>query len=221
MRLDPLVRDRYPELMVGYAIAHNVKVERFVKELDEEKQGVAKEAQDKYALTPILEIPEIKAYREFYKVMNVDPTKIRPPTEYLLRKAIAGRFPSINNLVDSCLLASVKHWAIVSVYDLDKVRGTPVVTLSKWMETFQLIDGRMASPTVAEVVLRDDEKILTAYAMGDAKATMVTPQTKNALIVAWNAPGISQQQVEAALNLAIDYAKRFCQATIEKSEILT
>lgn len=221
MRLDPLVKKRYPELVIGYATARNVKVERVVKKLEEEKQRILSEVREKYATALLLETPEVKAYREFYKAMGVDPTKIRPPVEYLLRKAIMGQLPVINNLVDSCLLASVKHGAIVSVYDLDKMRGPPTVTLAKQAETLQLIDGRSVTSAIGEILLRDDEKILTAYTLGDAKATMVTSQTKNALIVAWNAPGISRSQAEAALSLAVDYATRFCQATIEKSEVLT
>jgi DNA/RNA-binding domain of Phe-tRNA-synthetase-like protein len=221
MRLDSSVKNKYPELTIGYAVARNVKVERIVSELEEEKRRVIDEVRGEYASAPMLEISEIKQYREFYKSLNVDPTKIRPASEYLLRKVLAGKFLTINNLVDSCLLASVKHWAIVSVYDLDKTKGTTTVTLAKGTEPLQLIDGRNVTPAVEEVLLRDDEKILTAYTLGDARATMVTPQTKNVLIVAWNAPGISRQRVEDALNATIDYAKRFCQATVEKSEILT
>lgn len=221
MRLDSSVKNKYPKLTIGYAVVRNVKIERIVSELEEEKRHVINEVRDEYASVPILEISEIKQYREFYKSMNVDPTKIRPATEYLFRKVLTGKFLTINNLVDSCLLASVKHWAIVSVYDFDRTKGIPTVTLAKGTETLQLIDGRNAAPAVGEVLLRDDEKILTAYTLGDAKATMVTPQTKNVLMVAWNAPEISRQRVEDALNAAIDYAKRFCQATVEKSEILT
>ena len=221
MELNPSVKRRYPELTIGYAIARNVKVERIEKKLEDEKKSVVKEIQGKYASTPVLEIPEVKAYREFYKALGVDPTKVRPPVEYLLRKAMAGSFPSINNLVDLCLLASVRHSAIVSVYDLDKTKGNLTIDIARGDETLQLIDGRTVTPAMGEVLLRDEEKILTAYTLGDAKATMVTPQTKNALLIAWNVSGISRQQVEAALNLTTDYATRFCQATVEKSEILT
>ena len=221
MKLDLSVKNKYPELTIGYAVARNVKVKRSMSELEEEKRRVIDEVRDEFASVPILEISEIKQYREFYKSMNVDPTKIRSAVEYLFRKVLAGKFLTISNLVDSCLLASVKHWAIVSVYDFDRTKGTPIVTLAKGTEALQLIDGRNVTPAVGEVLLRDDEKILTAYTLGDAKATMVTPQTENVLMVAWNAPGISRQQVEDALNAAIDYTKRFCQATVEKSEILT
>lgn len=48
MRLDSSVKEKYPKLTISYAIAHNVKVERTVKELEEEKQCVVNEVRDKY-----------------------------------------------------------------------------------------------------------------------------------------------------------------------------
>ncbi len=221
MRLNPSVKEKYPELAIGYAIARDVKVEKVKKGLEDEKKVVTKEIQVKYGSTSILEIPDVKAYRDFYKMLGVDPTKVRPPIEYLLRKALSGSFLSINTLVDSGLLASVKHSAIVSVYDLDKTKGDLTVDLAKGGESLQLIDGRTVTPARGEVLLRDGEKILTAYALGDAKAAMVTVQTKNVLLIAWNAPGIGREPVEASLNTAIEYVKEFCQGTVEKKEILT
>jgi len=220
MRISPLLKKKYPELVVGYAVMRDVKVERRVEALEEEKRRIINEIRSRYAASSISEIPEIKAYRKFYRAMGVDPTKVRPPAEYLLRRIMMGKFPSINNIVDSCLLASVESWAITSVYDLDKIRGTPTVTVAEQEETFQLIDGRMASPRIGEVLLRDDEKILTAYTLGDSRATMVTSQTTNALVVAWNTPGINRECVEKALELAIDYIRRFCQAALEERSVL-
>lgn len=48
MRLDSSVKEKYPKLTIGYVITRNVKVERTVKELEEEKQRVVNEVRDKY-----------------------------------------------------------------------------------------------------------------------------------------------------------------------------
>ena len=71
MRLNPSVKEKYPELAIGYAIARNVKVEKVKKGLEDEKKVVTKEIQIKYGSTPILEIPDVKAYRTFYKMLGV------------------------------------------------------------------------------------------------------------------------------------------------------
>jgi len=220
MKVAPSVNKAYSEFVTGYIIARGVKIEKAGSGLEEVKHKVFGELKAKYGTVPMTKISEIELYREFYKAIGVDPSKLRPPAEYLLRRALDGRFPTINNLVDSCLLATIQHWTVVGVYDLDSVKGEPKVTLASKIEKFETIDGKQATPVVGEPLLRDSVKIISAYTAGDAKASMVTPKTKNALIIAWNAPGISKSKVEEALATISGYAKNFCHGKIEESKVL-
>jgi len=88
-------------------------------------------------------------------------------------------------------------------------------------DKFETIDGKQVAPAVGEVILRDSGKIISAYTVGDAKASMVTLKTKNALIIAWNAPGIGKSTVEKALATISGYVKSFCQGKIEESKVLS
>ena len=221
MKVDPSVKEKYPGFVTGYIIARGVKIEKTLSGLEEVKRKVFDGLKAKYGTVPMNEISEVVIYREFYKVMGVDPSKLRPPTEYLLRRALDGRFPVVNNLVDSCLLATIQHWVVVGVYDLDSVKGEPKVTLASKIEKFETIDGKQVTPVVGEVLLRDSVKIISAYIGGDAKASMVTPKTKNALMIAWNASGISKSKVEEALATISGYVKNFCQGKIEESKVLS
>jgi DNA/RNA-binding domain of Phe-tRNA-synthetase-like protein len=85
---------------------------------------------------------------------------------------------------------------------------------------FELINGRNLPPKPQEVVLRDNEKLLSAYTIGDAKAGMVTHKTTNALILLWNAPGISKETMEEALKKVTTYARRCCGGHLEQGGIL-
>lgn len=221
MKVDPSVKEKYPDFVTGYIIARGVKIEKTVSGLEEVKRKVFNELKAKYGTVPMNEISEIEIYREFYKVMGIDPSKLRPPTEYLLRRALDGRFPTVNNLVDSCLLATIQNWIVVGVYDLDSVKGEPKVTLASKIEKFETIDGKQVMPAVGEVLLRDSVKVISGYTAGDAKASMVTPKTKNALMIAWNAPGIGKSKVEKALETISGYVKSFCQGKIEESKVLS
>jgi DNA/RNA-binding domain of Phe-tRNA-synthetase-like protein len=221
MKLNHSVKEKFPDVVVGYAIARGVKVQKTAAELEETKRRALEELKAKYGAVPTADIPQIKVYRNFHRMMGVDPSKFRPAVEYLLRRALEGRFPSISNLVDLCLLATVQHWVVVGAYDLDKIVGEPTVTLGAKIETFELIDGRKVTPLVNEIILRDAEKIISAYTAGDAKSTMIASDTKNALIVVWNAPGIDRENVNAALANIKDGVQKFCQAKIEESGVLT
>ncbi|MDI6820410.1 MAG: phenylalanine--tRNA ligase beta subunit-related protein [Candidatus Hodarchaeaceae archaeon] len=220
MKLNPSVRERYPDFIAAYALVSGITVEPTVEGLVERKRQVFSDLKARYGAVLVLDIPEAKTYRAFFKSMGADPSSYRPAPEYLLRRALDDRFPAINNVVDSCLLATVENWVVIGVYDADRLKGQAVTTLAKETEPFELIDGRRLSPKLNEIVLRDDEKLLSAYTLGDAKAAMVTNKTTNALMVLWNAPGIGRERVEAALAAVAKYSKSYCGGHLERSEIL-
>ncbi|MEM2890507.1 MAG: phenylalanine--tRNA ligase beta subunit-related protein [Candidatus Hadarchaeum sp.] len=220
MKLDPVVREKYPGFVAGYVMASGVTVEPTVEKLEERKQQVLSELKAKLGTVDLAELPEIKAHRDFFSAMGVDPSSHRPAPEYLLRRALDNRFPSVNNVVDSCLLATVEHMVSVSVHDLEKVKGELRTTLATDTVPFELIDGRKVSPRPGEVILRDDQRVLSAYTAGDAKAAMITYKTSRIAIVVWNAPGIPRDRVEAAVNSLAVYARRYCGGYVEHVEVL-
>ncbi len=220
MKLDPRVREKYPEFVAGYVHVSGVTIEPAVEGLVERKRQVFSDLKARYGAINTLDIPEVKAYREFFKTMGADPSSYRPAPEYLLRRALDDRFPAINNLVDSCLLATVENWVSAGVYDMEKVKGELKTTLAGEVKPFELIDGRKLAPKPDEIVLQDDQKVLSAYTLGDSKLTMVTQKTSNALIVIWNAPGVGRDRVEACANSLATYTRKYCGGHVEYSEVL-
>jgi len=220
MKLDPKVREKYPEFIAGYVLASGVTVEPTVEGLIERKRQVFSDLKARYGAINVLDLPEAKAYRAFFKAMGADPSSYRPAPEYLLRRALDDRFPAINNLVDSCLLTTAEHWVAAGVYDVEKIKGEARTALAEKTDPFELIDGRKLGPKLDEVILRDDRRVLAAYTLGDAKAAMIAQKTSNALIVVWNAPGITRDRVEAAVNSLAAYARRYCGGHVERSEVL-
>lgn len=220
MKLDPRVREKYPDFVVGYVLVSGVTIEPTVEGLVERKREVFSDLKTRYGALDVLDLAEVKAYRAFFNAMGADSSSYRPAPEYLLRRALDDRFPSINNLVDACLLATVEHWVAAGVYDAEKIKGDALTTLAVEPKPFQLIDGRKLSPKPDEVVLRDDQNILAAYTLGDAKAAMVTQKTSNALVVLWNAPGIGRERVETAVNTLATYTRKYCGGHVERSEII-
>ena len=220
MKLDLRVREKYPDFIAGYVLVSGVTMEPTVEGLVERKREVFSDLKARYGALNVLDLAEVKAYRAFFNAMGADPSSYRPASEYLLRRALDDRFPTINNLVDVCLLATIEHWMAAGVYDAEKIRGDALTTLTVETEPFELIDGRKLSPKPDEIILRDDQKLLAAYTLGDAKGAMVSQKTSNALIVLWNAPGIGREQVEAAVNALATYTRKYCGGHVERSEIL-
>ena len=70
------------------------------------------------------EIPGLAEARTLYKSFGMDPSRHRPSSEALLRRTLKGKdLYRINNLVDSCNLASLSLLLPIGMYDLSLVQG--------------------------------------------------------------------------------------------------
>jgi DNA/RNA-binding domain of Phe-tRNA-synthetase-like protein len=70
---------------------------------------------------------EIARVRAMYKRLGLDPTKVRPSSEALLRRVRKGDpLPRVNSLVDICNWCSVETQLPFGLYDYDKIEGDDV-----------------------------------------------------------------------------------------------
>lgn len=70
------------------------------------------------------EIPGLKEARTLYKSFGMDPSRHRPSSEALMRRVLKGQqLYRINNVVDTCNLASLKFLLPIGMYDLTLIQG--------------------------------------------------------------------------------------------------
>jgi DNA/RNA-binding domain of Phe-tRNA-synthetase-like protein len=71
---------------------------------------------------------ELKPARDLYRRIGIEPTRTRPSSEALLRRAIKGRpLYQINSIVDVSNLCSLNFLLPIGLYDLDKIAGNVVL----------------------------------------------------------------------------------------------
>ena len=74
------------------------------------------------------EVGAVARARELYRRFGIDPTRVRPSSEALLRRLRKGEaLPRVNSLVDVANALSVQLQVPVGLYDLDKVKGEELV----------------------------------------------------------------------------------------------
>lgn len=74
------------------------------------------------------EVGAVARARELYRRFGIDPTRVRPSSEALLRRLRKGEaLPRVNSLVDVANAMSVQLQVPVGLYDLDKVKGEELV----------------------------------------------------------------------------------------------
>ncbi|MDF2955171.1 MAG: B3/B4 domain [Candidatus Alkanophagales archaeon MCA70_species_2] len=190
------------------------------KRIDAELRRVEVWARQQFDLKGVKDAGKIRAQRDFFWRMGVDPTKSRPAAEALLRRVLAGKsLPRILPVVDAYNIASVRLLMTFSAFDAQKVKGELRVRFAEDGEEVTLIGGRKKKLSRRAVVLTDDEKILCVYAHGDVEATRVTDATTDVLLVAYGVPGMPAEEVARDLRAAASMILEFCGGTLISSEV--
>jgi DNA/RNA-binding domain of Phe-tRNA-synthetase-like protein len=126
------------------------------------------------------EVGPVDRARELYRRFGIDPTKVRPSSEALLRRLKKGEpLPRINSLVDVANAMSVQLQVPVGLYDLDSVKGDElVVRLGSDGESYEGI-GKERVNVAGRICIADAEGPI-GNPSADSARTMITTETQSA-----------------------------------------
>ena len=118
--------------------------------------------------------------RELYRRFGLDPTRVRPSSEALLRRLKKGEpMPRINSLVDVANAMSVQLQVPVGLYDLAKVKGDElVIRLGADGEGYMGI-GKEHVNVAGRICVADAEGPC-GNPSADSARTMITTETERA-----------------------------------------
>lgn len=172
------VRDEY---RIGlYARTMNVKIRH-----DHDFSGVLEGLRARLTMNrdDLKNHPVVRALRDFYWRLGIDPTKVRPSSEALARRFLSGSMPRINNVVDAGNIASIETLVPIGIYDLRKIRGRLTLRRAADREEFVDIRGKVSMLTGKEIVLADDAGVIHVFPHRDALRTSVRDDTERVMIV--------------------------------------
>lgn len=175
-------------------------------------EGREAEYRRAYALETLKDEPRLRAYRDFFWRVGVDPTKTRPAAEALLRRVVQGKpFPRVNALVDAYNLASAETRIALAAFDRSALHGELRMRRSRPGETFLGIG--MQAPvalTGVEVVCEDEARLVAIYPHRDAEASKVNSDTRDVRFLVCGVPRIAEDALRAAAVVATKFVTRFC-----------
>jgi len=216
MEIEKALLEKYPGLGVFDLTVAGIKVEKSTNELDAFKKQKQEEIRSKVSsLDVVKDLPVIRAYRDFYWSVGIDPTKTRPAGEALLRRVLGGRdLPTNNTLVDSYNLASAETMISIAAFDSEKIHSEALLmrTAIKGESFFGIGMTSPISLTGVEVVIEDMKarKLIAVYPYRDADESKVTEETSEILFMMCGVPGIQNDELVSAAKLTSDYVGRFC-----------
>ncbi|MEM3672671.1 MAG: phenylalanine--tRNA ligase beta subunit-related protein [Candidatus Bathyarchaeia archaeon] len=214
---------RFPKLTVGLGLIKGVNIEKENEQIKKLKETVYNEVRSKYNVETLKDNPIVRAYRDFYWKLAIDPTKTRPSGEALLRRVLHGNeLPKISTVVDAYNLASMKTIIPISGFDCEKLDPPFHVRFANNGETFLGI-GMSKPMTLTDkmLVLADKSQVLSVYPHRDSDHTRITESTKNVLIVAYGAPEITERQLKEAVETTLSYIKQVSSGEIQAIKVFS
>jgi DNA/RNA-binding domain of Phe-tRNA-synthetase-like protein len=126
------------------------------------------------------DVPAAGRARELYRRFGLDPTRVRPSSEAMLRRLKKGEpLPRINSLVDVANALSVQLQVPVGLYDLGKVKGDELV-IRLGVEGEGYTGIRKEHVNVAGRICVADAEGPCGNPSADSARTMITIDTERA-----------------------------------------
>ena len=140
------------------------------------------------------------AVRTMYKRVGIDPTKTRPSSEALLRRVKRGdELPRVNSLVDIINWCSLETQLPYGLYDLDRIQGAVELRLGRSGEEYAGI--RKDAVHVAGRLTLADALGAFGNPTSDSARTMVTTDTRRALVVIFCPASVPERTLTRAIEL--------------------
>ncbi|HDN76076.1 MAG TPA: hypothetical protein ENG05_02990 [Acidilobales archaeon] len=204
LEIEPEIRSM--GIFVAITLCTNVRVIGNDLTLLTYLRRISKNISESYDLERLKEHPLIRAYRSTMWKLGIDPTKVRPSSEALIRRLLRkGSIPSINNVVDACNIASIETLVPISVFDFSKIHLPLHMRYSLSGEEFIDISGKLRILKSKEVVLVDNKNnILHLYPHRDSKISAVGKDTTKVLAIGYGAADVPRIVVSKALRRFIE-----------------
>jgi DNA/RNA-binding domain of Phe-tRNA-synthetase-like protein len=210
--IDQSLKRTYEGLSVHEIHIDGLSVTRETPELNGFKSEVASKVKEDYDLEKLKDVETIRKYRDFFWRLGIDPTKIRPASEALIRRILQGKdIPKINTAVDAYNLVSIETHVAIGAFDDALLKGQLLMRTAEEGEEFRGIGMKEAKVLKGqEIVISDDEKLVAIYPYRDADNTKVTDNTESIYILSCGVPGIEMEQLREASLLTKEYFDKFC-----------
>ncbi|HUG53011.1 MAG TPA: phenylalanine--tRNA ligase beta subunit-related protein [Vicinamibacteria bacterium] len=159
------------------------------------------------------EVPGAADARALYKDLGLDPTKVRPSNEALLRRVLKGEaLYTVNTLVDALNLCSLRAQLPFGLYDLDRVEPPVVLRRGAAGESYEGI--RKAAVNVEGRPVLVDAKGPFGNPTSDSARTMITTACRRALVVVYAPARHPPARLGAVLDDTAATLTRWCGGSV-------
>lgn len=216
VRIDGSVADH---LRVGIVEAEGVTVVPHDPALWLEIDAISAQLRAAHAGREPAQIEGLQPARSLYRRIGVDPTKLRPSSEALVRRVLRGEgLPAVNSLVDINNLCSLEFLLPIGLHDLDHAvgpitlrRGGPGEGYEAIGKGWYSVEGRLTAA---------DEQGPCGSPTSDSRRTMITLDTTRCLMIIYAPAGYDPARLRDHAAVAARRIAGFAGGTIVQAAVL-
>lgn len=210
--------DLFPEAEIGLILFKDIKMEEKSNREIKDKLDEANEKALDYLTKPVFsENPVIKVWRDAFRLFKTKKGA-RSSIEALLKRVSKDQdVGSINPLVDIYNAASLNYALPCGAEDIDKFVGDLRLEVTQGGDDFQAIGEDKNSPTLeGELCYRDDEgAVCRCFNWRDGQRTMITENTKNAILFMENLDSDRKEDLKEAINYLAENLEKYLEGKVE------
>jgi len=182
-------------------------------------ENLCAECRMEFGDTPIGRVPGIEWARQLYSSVGIDPTKHRPSSEALLRRALKGEpLHQINTLVDALNWCSLEYLIPMGLYSSSRIEGDIVVRRGKPGEAYEGI-GRGIVNLDGRLVAADRHGAFGSPT-SDSYRTAISTDTKQALAILYVPVDYPEDDLAEAVETFAERARSWCGGEVQRTDVL-
>lgn len=147
------------------------------------------------------EHPVLRAYRDYYKRFgNSYHVQLQLESVVFKDKSL----PEVSPLVDANFAAELGTFVLTAAHDAARLEPPLTIDVTREGDPFTQINGQTRTLKEGDMMMRDARAALCTILYGQDQRTAISPQTRNALYVAYAPSGVPEAAVREQLETIRD-----------------
>lgn len=195
IKISSAVKERYPDVNFGIMTAHRLHMAIGRSKMDTLKKietDRIKTKYDKYERKNVLNSEPICHYADYYrKFKKTYPVLLQLESILLNDKGV----PNVGVPIETMFLAEINNLLLTAGHDLNQINGNLTINVAVGTESYHGISGKEQQLTKNDLLLSDENGILSSVLNGPDYRTRITEATQNVLYFVYGVDGITGEQI--------------------------
>ena len=116
---------------------------------------------------------------------------------------------SVSGLVNSMFMAEMKNMILTAGHDLAKISGAVSLKVATGQESYVCMNGRETKTIQGDIMITDDESVLSSILRGPDGRTSIDEETEQVLYTIYAPTGIDEKEIISHMDDIESYVRLF------------